>query len=244
LEQNSRQARAAILKRVRQGLKDAVRFPQAAEAKTPPASNLPRDREALITSFAAELAALRGNFHRCARAELPGLVGDLIAEAGAGADAPGLLAWGQAGLPPAAEGLLAALQQQGVRLLAAHVPFDGPERAARLGEMEQAAAGLTGAEAALADVGGLVLRSGAGRGRLASLFPPTHIAVVTPEQFYASLADWMAALRADGRQESTFAGVSNLTVITGPSRTADIEKTLVLGVHGPRDLHVICLEDD
>jgi L-lactate dehydrogenase complex protein LldG len=242
LEQRDTKAREAILGRVRKGIQDAVRFPQARAAETPAASNLPRDRESLIQSFAKELGALKGNFHRCPRAELFGLVHDLIAEAGGG-DAPGILAWGQGDLPHAAEGLLAALEAEGVRRLDGRVPFDGAERAARLGEMEQAVAGLTGAEAALADVGGLVVRSGAGRGRLASLLPVTHIALVTPEQFYASLYDWMEMLRAAGRLEAAFAEVSNLTVITGPSRTADIEKTLVLGVHGPRNLHVVCIDD-
>jgi L-lactate dehydrogenase complex protein LldG len=243
MQPNDKQARKAILEGVRQGLKDAARLPEARAAETPAAATLSGGREALIQSFAAELSALSGVFHRCAASALPALVLDLVAEA-SGGEAPGVLAWGEADLPPAAAGLAAALRAGGVRVIEGRVPFDGAERAARLDEMEKAAAGLTGAEAALADVGGLVVRSGEGRGRLASLLPATHIALVTPEQFYPSLYDWMEMLRAQGRLESTFAGVSNLTIIAGPSRTADIEKTLVLGVHGPRVLHVICVEDE
>jgi L-lactate dehydrogenase complex protein LldG len=242
MDQRDNKAKQAILGRVRQGLREAVRLPQARATATPPASELPREREALIQSFANELAALKGNFYRCSRADLFGLVRDLIAESSP-TPGTGILAWEQADLPPAAEGLLAALAADGVPRLDSGVPFAGPERAARLGEMEQAVAGLTGVEAALADVGGLAVRSGAGRGRLAALLPVTHIALVTPEQFYASLYDWMETLRAAGRLESTFTDPSNLDIITGPSRTADIEKTLVLGMHGPRNLLVICIDD-
>ena len=237
---NTNKAREAILGRVRQSLGNATRFPQAAEAQTPPATHLPFEREAMIKSFAAELSLLTGVFHRVPPEAVPGLVLELIAEAG-GDESPGVLNWGQADLP--VPGLLDAIKTGGVRLVEASVPLAGPEREARLAEMEKAVVGLTAAEAALADVGGIVVRSGEGRPRLASLLPPTHIALVTPDQFYPSLYDWMEALRAQGRLEDTAAGVSNLTVITGPSRTADIEKTLVLGVHGPRFLHVICLEE-
>ncbi len=240
LKESTTKAREAILGRIRQSLGHPARFPQAAEAETPPATRLPFEREALIKSFAAEFSLLTGVFHRVPPEAVPGLVLDLIAEAG-GDQSSGVLSWGQADLP--VPGLLDAVRAGGVRLVDASVPLAGPEREARLGEMEKAVVGLTGAEAALADVGGIVVRSGEGRPRLASLLPATHIALVTPDQFYPSLYDWMEALRAQGRLEDTAAGASNLTVITGPSRTADIEKTLVMGVHGPRFLHVICVEE-
>jgi L-lactate dehydrogenase complex protein LldG len=237
---DTRQARDAILGRVRQSLTHPARLPQAAEVPTPPATQLPFEREALIKSFAAELSRLHGVFHRVPPADAPGLVLDLIAEAG-GDGSPGVLAWDKANLP--VPGLLEAVRAGGVRLLGDAVPLAEPERTARLAEMEKAIVGLTGADAALADVGAIVVRSGGGRPRLASLLPPTHIALVTPDQFFPSLYDWMESLRAQGRLDETAAGVSNLTVITGPSRTADIEKTLVLGMHGPRMLHVICVEE-
>ena len=241
LEQQDKQARKAILNRVRQSLSSPARFPQARESRAPLASNLPLDHEALLQAFAVELAALQGVFHRCPPEKVFSLACEVIARAGGG-ETPGVLAWAEAGLPAAAEGLLDRLRQAGVRLVEGDVPLAGPERTARLAEMEGAVLGLTGAEAALADIGGIVVRSGAGQGRLASLLPVTHVALVTPDQFYPSLADWMEALRAQGRLEETVAGPSNLTVIAGPSRTADIEKTLVLGVHGPKTLHVICVE--
>ena len=95
--------------------------------------------------------------------------------------------------------------------------------------------GLTGAEAALADVGGIVVRSGEGRPRLASLLPPIHVTLLPVSRIHASLPDLLAA-------EPTIAdGGSNLVLITGPSRTADIEMTLTRGVHGPGHVHAVLL---
>ncbi|MBI3764322.1 MAG: LUD domain-containing protein [Chloroflexi bacterium] len=204
----------------------------------------------MIATFAAELVALSGVFHQCPSHKVATLVLDLILEARRGGEDPlalsaagaHALTWFEENLP--VPGLLETLRREGVILPGPIVSPTESARAERLAEIETAEVGITGAEAALADVGGIVVRSGPGRGRLASLLPPTHIALITPDQLYPSLFDWMESLRAAGRLESVFAGVSNLTVIAGPSRTADIEKTLVLGVHGPRVLHVICVEGE
>jgi L-lactate dehydrogenase complex protein LldG len=234
---NNSKARESILQRVRQNLEVARRLPEAAQVSTPPATRLdPHNNEELIRSFAAELTTLTGIFHRCPESQVAHCILDILQQAGAGR----LLAWSDERLPVA--GLLETLRGGGIRVQAPAVPLDGPERTARLAEIEQAGFGLTGGEAALADIGGVVVRSGAGQARLASLLPPTHIALVRSNQFYPSLYDWMAKLEAEGRLAEMIAGVSNVTVITGPSRTADIEKMLVLGVHGPKTLHVICVE--
>jgi L-lactate dehydrogenase complex protein LldG len=73
------------------------------------------------------------------------------------------------------------------------------------------------------------------------LLPPLHVALVKPEQIIAGLDDLFPLMRyADeaANRELT----SAVTFITGPSRTADIELTLVVGVHGPQELHVIVLK--
>jgi L-lactate dehydrogenase complex protein LldG len=77
------------------------------------------------------------------------------------------------------------------------------------------------------------LISGPGRGRLASLLPPVHIALLPGQKLYPSLPAFLAA-----NPTATKTG-SNLVLITGASRTADIEMTLSIGVHGPGEIHVI-----
>jgi L-lactate dehydrogenase complex protein LldG len=91
-------------------------------------------------------------------------------------------------------------------------------------------AGLTGALSAIADTGTLVIHSGQGRPLGASLLAEFHIAILRASQIVPSLDE--ALRNAEVRK------VSALALITGPSRTADIEMTLTIGVHGPKELHV------
>ena len=96
-------------------------------------------------------------------------------------------------------------------------------------------AGLTGALAGVAETGTLVLLGGRGRPLTASLLPLLHIAVLKAEDI---LPDMAAALKLPELQECAAAAL-----VSGPSRTADIEMTLTLGVHGPREVVVFCLVD-
>ncbi len=93
--------------------------------------------------------------------------------------------------------------------------------------------GITTAQAAIAETGTLVLDSTDERHRLASLVPPVHIAIVDASRIVRTLAEALALLRE--RKEISPA----VTFVTGPSRTADIELTLTIGVHGPQELYVI-----
>ena len=102
--------------------------------------------------------------------------------------------------------------------------------------------GITTVDYALADTGTLVLISGAGRARSASLVPPVHVAVVEARQIISGLDD-LFPLLAENSGGADQKMASAITFITGPSRTADIELTLVVGVHGPQQLHVILIAD-
>jgi L-lactate dehydrogenase complex protein LldG len=102
-------------------------------------------------------------------------------------------------------------------------------------------AGITGADWAIAATGTLVLSSGSGKPRMASLLPPIHVAIVTTDQLVPRLEDYIAGQRAD--KLSTFRTSSNVTLITGCSRTSDIEMQTVFGVHGPLELHIILIEN-
>jgi L-lactate dehydrogenase complex protein LldG len=97
---------------------------------------------------------------------------------------------------------------------------------------------VSGVDHAIADTGTLVLLARTGQARSVSLLPPVHVAVVRPGQILSSLDDLFPVLRHDGNGELA----SAVTFITGPSRTADIELTLVVGVHGPQELHVVLLD--
>jgi L-lactate dehydrogenase complex protein LldG len=94
--------------------------------------------------------------------------------------------------------------------------------------------GITTAQAAIAETGTLVLESDQERHRLVSLLPPVHIAVVNAADVCATLGEALRLVRRNGSEMSRA-----ITFITGPSRTADIELTLTIGVHGPKELYVI-----
>jgi L-lactate dehydrogenase complex protein LldG len=117
----------------------------------------------------------------------------------------------------------------------------GAARKGQLQAMEPAGACISGVEAGIAESGSLLLRHGPGRPRLASLLAPAHIAVLRSTQLVRGLGEALAQARAR-YGESIFHDTSNLTLITGPSRTADIEMTLALGIHGPQEIHVVVIQ--
>lgn len=94
--------------------------------------------------------------------------------------------------------------------------------------------GITGAFCAIAETGTLVLLSGPGSPGSVSLVPENHVAVVAAERIVASLEDALALIRSER------GGVPRaLNLVSGPSRTADIEQTVTMGAHGPYRVHVI-----
>ncbi|HEY6804247.1 MAG TPA: lactate utilization protein [Pyrinomonadaceae bacterium] len=93
--------------------------------------------------------------------------------------------------------------------------------------------GISRAQAGIAETGTLLLDSSRERHRLVSLVPPVHIAILHADQIVGTLGEALSLLR-QGEQVTPLA-----TFVTGPSRTADIELTLAIGVHGPQELFVI-----
>ena len=92
--------------------------------------------------------------------------------------------------------------------------------------------GIAGARCAIAETGSVVLPGHAQSRRMVSVAPPIHIVIVEAGVLVPDLLDWAAMERSDLRYE---------VLITGPSKTADIELNLVTGVHGPGTVHVILL---
>ncbi len=100
---------------------------------------------------------------------------------------------------------------------------------------ETAEVGLTSADAALAETGSLVISSGSGKSRQVSLLPPIHIALLPESKLHSDIFTWTAQRKKEVP--------TNIVLISGPSKTADIELTLVKGVHGPKRFIVILYGD-
>lgn len=147
----------------------------------------------------------------------------------------------------------AALQQQGVTMHTAAVPAqDTPVAEAsktletRRRELRELLAradlGVSGVDYVIAETGTLVLMALPGQMRGVSLLPPAHVAVATTAQIVATLADYLFLIEAAGGDLQQ-ALSSCVSFVTGPSRTADIELQLVVGVHGPKELHLVLLDE-
>lgn len=106
-------------------------------------------------------------------------------------------------------------------------------------KLEQCDASVTLCEALVARTGSIFVSSAQAAGRRLTIYPPTHIVVAYTSQLYSEIEDGLKAVKA--KYAPGFP--SMLSMISGPSRTADIEKTLVLGAHGPKALIVILVDD-
>ncbi|MBI5577770.1 MAG: lactate utilization protein [Deltaproteobacteria bacterium] len=213
------QAREEILDKLRQAY---GRGPGAPAAPIPPTARiLPRKTagpEAELTQLLTEIGKLSGVTRRVAsmqdfRAALAELIRAEGVKRATCWTTPEMEAWGVA----------AALRDLDVEI----VPAAADKHLVASCEL-----GVTGVDAALPETGTLALTSAPDRPRVASLLPRVHLALLRP-----------AVLRPDLHQvfaETQTAGYSVL--ISGPSRTADIELTLTLGVHGPKSLHVWVME--
>lgn len=100
--------------------------------------------------------------------------------------------------------------------------------------------GITGCEFLVARLGSILVSSRQLAGRRAFVYPDTHIVFAYASQLVPDVKDALAQLkiRYSGKQFP-----SSVTLVTGPSRTADIEKTLVMGAHGPRNLYLFYIDD-
>ena len=103
------------------------------------------------------------------------------------------------------------------------------------------AVGITGCFCAIAETGTLMLVSGPKTAATTSLLPETHIAVVPVSRIVPAMEEAFALLRAECRQSGDDLPRA-VNLVSGPSRTGDIEQTIVLGAHGPYRVHLILVE--
>jgi L-lactate utilization protein LutC len=132
-----------------------------------------------------------------------------------------------------------ALERADFRLVRT-IPVADTERAAMRARVADAWLGVAEADFAIASTGTLAVVSTATRPGSLTLLPPASLVIVQIDRVLTNLAAALEAIGAGG------VAANRLTLITGPSRTADIEKRIVLGVHGPKSLHAIVVwpQDD
>ena len=118
-----------------------------------------------------------------------------------------------------------------------------PLLAIRRGNAEEAdRVAVTGAVMGFAETGTLMMASGPGHPSTLNFLPETHIVVLPAERIGGSYEEGWAHLRADGADGGGFMP-RTVNLVTGPSRTADIEQTIALGAHGPRRLHIVIVDE-
>lgn len=102
--------------------------------------------------------------------------------------------------------------------------------------LERCDAGVSGCECLIAQTGGIMVTSASAGGRVLSVLPPHHVVIARASQLVGDLSDAFALLRKNHGAPPAF-----VSFITGPSRTGDIERILVLGAHGPKKLTVLLI---
>ncbi len=106
-----------------------------------------------------------------------------------------------------------------------------------------ATVGISGANMAIAETGTVVIVTNEGNADLTTTLPPVHIALFGIDKLVATLDDAVAVLRMLPRSGTGQVMSSYVNWITGPSRSADIEQSLTIGVHGPREMHCVILDN-
>ena len=207
-------SREAILGKVRTAL---GRSPGQAIAELPPVRlRMPQmDPETRIARMLSAVQALAGNTLRAASpAEARAYVAAVLqGKTAVASNAPYLRECGIADLPGVQSGFTEAAKLRA--------------------QCATADVGISSADYALADTGTLVMLASPAEARLISLLPPVHIAVLPKDRLLSGLDELFTILPRPADR------TSSMVLITGPSRTADIEQILVRGVHGPGEIHVV-----
>lgn len=213
----SNTSRDAVLARIRQGL-------AAGPAPLPPRPDFaapvhpPLNSPDIVVAFAESFQRVGGEFHYCESLE------ELAAQLTA------FQARQQVGAPYVWEpDLQEVLRVAGVAFKADEADF-----------IAHADLSLTSCEALVARTGSVLVSAATESGRRLSIYPDQHLVLARPSQVVAEIGDALLVM-----QERYGAQLPSMVSLTsGPSRTADIEKTLVLGAHGPRRIALFLLEED
>jgi L-lactate dehydrogenase complex protein LldG len=214
--------RDRFLARIRGGLSGVEAPPLPEALPITPASD---DGQPLSKRFMEEVRAVGGVVELVSPADIAGAV----AAAAEGATARSAVVGPELG--PFDDPVTEGLRRADVEVLAPRDPEDWREACAR------ADLGVTGAILGVASSGSILATAGPASSRLASLLPPAHVVVLPVERLVSGFEELFARL------PGLLDGASSAVLITGPSRTADIEMVLVQGVHGPGEVHVLLVEE-
>ncbi len=211
--------RSAFLDRIRGRLGEAPPAGAGADVSIP--DDWAVEVDDLIARFEGELIAVGGEFHRAT----PEGAGAVLAEILDGRAGSKVLLTVEDGVPT---GLSEAIAGAGCE----HLPWPQCGRAGAA----SADVGVTSARWAVAETGTVVVTAEPPGGRAPSLLPGAHVAFVPAQRLVATVADLFRRIGAAGELPS------NLVLVTGPSKSADIGMELALGVHGPGETHVVIVE--
>jgi L-lactate dehydrogenase complex protein LldG len=214
--------RTRFLDRVRHGLSTVQAPPLPGDLPVTPASD---DGRSPAQRFVEELRAVGGVVELVSPADVAGAVAAAAEEAEARTAVVG------PDLGPFADRVTEGLRRAAVEILEPEGATGWREACSRVD------LGVTGALLGVASSGSILTAAGPASSRLASLLPPAHLAILPVERLVPGFEELFAAL-GDHFEEA-----SSAVLITGPSRTADIEMVLVRGVHGPRHVHVLLVEE-
>jgi L-lactate dehydrogenase complex protein LldF len=190
----------------------------------------PGESKDIIQVFQQELEALDGEFIHCTLEQVGTVVAQKIQDLGVRT----VMIARDETFPP---GFIQNLMDANISLQEVNLPRTINPDDTRFTDLDHVEVGVTTAVAGIAETGTIVLNSGSDRSQLASLLPPVHVAVLSANAIVSSQREWFADEAADLTARS-----SRVTLVSGPSRTADIEMTLTVGVHGPGRLIVVCYQ--
>ena len=217
---SSSNAREAILSRLAGACRTPAPVPAPAEIWSAPEL----DAASRLDLLTKRLQAVRAEVHVAPEKQWKAKLAELLAARKPAALAHGTGAWFAKDLP-------GICKKPGMPALTAYAEDVDQFKDALFG----VEASVTTARAGIAETGALLLTPDAGEPRLLSLVPPAHFVVLRARDIQASFA---GAIRELGLADNMPA---NLVLISGPSKTADIELTLTFGVHGPKELVVLIL---
>ncbi len=220
--------RDRFLARIRPSLEAPAETPRAAcEPYRPPP--VP-DRRQMAERLVSELEAAGGIAHRAgsmaeARERVLEILGRAAAKSAIRGDTP---------LTRRLE-LDAGLASAGIDVTVGCLSTDTTRQQLRDAAF-MAEAGITSVDFGVAETGTLALLAAPGQGRAISLLPPLHVAVLDSRDLVYELAELFEKVTERGGLPSA------LTLVTGPSRTGDIEQKLTIGIHGPAELHLVLID--